>query len=119
MVWLERVMQKWTYSPKFEPPDSLLLREASGLFLARFRFAEETAASVGQPGDDVPDAELVDAVLDGGALSWPVPADARGRLADDADACAAAMRGWLLADVAVAAPPATITRVSRAGINPS
>ena len=105
MALFEQALQKWGYDAEARD-DAILLRESTGLFVAKFSLADELADLL-RAAKETDAGRAVEALLyavsraEGRALTWPLPSDAHSRLAGDAEACALTMRGWLLVDVAV------------------
>ena len=105
MALFEQVLQKWGYAAEARD-DAILLRESTGLFVAKFSLADELADLL-RAAKETDAGRAVEALLyaasraEGRALTWPLPSDAHSRLEGDAEACALTMRGWLLVDVAV------------------
>ena len=105
MALFEQALQKWGYDAEARD-DAILLRESTGLFVAKFSLADEFADLL-RAAKETDAGRAVEALLyavsraEGRALTWPLPSDAHSRLAGDAEACALTMRGWLLVDVAV------------------
>ena len=105
MALFEQALQKWGYDAEARD-DSILLRESTGLFVAKFSLADELADLL-KAAKETDAGRAVEALLyaasraEGRALTWPLPSDAHSRLEGDAEACALTMRGWLLVDVAV------------------
>ena len=106
MARFERAVQRWHYEPCAPPDgdgDGVLLRESSGLFVGAFHFAPDVLEAL----DGGPPAAAIGDYLAARDLTWPVPNDAQQRLADDAEAAARSMRGWIFVDVVF--PDATMT----------
>ena len=105
MALFEQALQKWGYDAEARD-DAILLRESTGLFVAKFSLADELADLL-KAAKETDAGRAVEALLyaasraEGRALTWPLPSDAHSRLEGDAEACALTMRGWLLVDVAV------------------
>jgi len=114
MALFERLLQKWAYEGTTQT-DAVVLRESSGLFVAKFALGAELAELL-NAAKEADTARAVDALLyacsrtEGRALTWPLPSDALSRLQGDTAACALTMRGWLLVDVNVASCLYTFAR---------